>query len=65
MRMNSHEQADAAREFAPFFGQLVHQDRDEDDVVDAQHEFQRGERGEGDPGLRVGQKFKHLVAVGS
>ena len=54
-----HEQAEAAREFAPLLRQLVDQDRDEDDVVDAEHELERGERREGDPGLRVGEQFEH------
>jgi hypothetical protein len=54
---HGHEQTQAAREFAPLGWQLVHQDRDEDDVVDAQHQLERGERGKGDPGLGVGQQF--------
>ena len=41
------------------FRQLVYQDRNEDDIVDAEHEFERGERKECDPQLRVGQQFDH------
>ena len=39
--------------------QLVDQDGDEDDVVDAQHQLQRGERGQRDPGLRRSEQFQH------
>ena len=54
-----HEKPEAPRKLALFLRQLVHQDRDEDDVVDAQHQFEQGQRGKGDPGLGVGQKFNH------
>ena len=53
------EQADHARLPLLLGRQLVDQDRDEDDVVDAQHQLERGQRQEGDPGLRVGQEFEH------
>src|SRR3546814_8271649 len=36
---------------------LFRSDRDEDDVVDAQHQFERGEGGEGDPDFRVSELF--------
>ena len=52
-------QPDAARELALFLRQLVHQDRDEDDVVDAQHDLERGERRERDPGIGVGDPVEH------
>ena len=52
-----HEQSDAARAVAFGRRQFVDQDRDEDHVVDAEHQFQRGERRERDPGLRVGEQF--------
>jgi hypothetical protein len=46
--------ADAARLAAVFRGQPVGQDRDEDEVVDAQHHFHRHKRDQGDPGGGVG-----------
>jgi len=51
------KQAEAARQFPVLPRQLVDEDRNEDDVVDAEHQFQRGERGERDPGLRVEEQF--------
>jgi hypothetical protein len=57
---HGHEQAQAARQLLLVFGQLVDQDGDEDDVVYAQHQLQRGEGGEGNPGLRVGEQFHHV-----
>jgi hypothetical protein len=35
--------------------QLVHQDGDENDVVDAQHQLQCDQDAQGNPGLRIGQ----------
>ena len=35
--------------------QLSGQDRDEDDVVDAQDDLERGQREQGDPRVRVGE----------
>ena len=45
-------------------GQLVDQDRDEDDVVDAQHQLERGQRGKSDPGLGVSEQFDDAGLVG-
>jgi hypothetical protein len=45
-------------------GQPVDQDRDEDDVVDAQHQLERGEGDERDPGLRIEQQL-HARSVQS
>src|SRR3546814_3743243 len=53
----SSDLADAAGLVALFRRQLRGQDRDEDDVVDAQHQFERGEGGEGDPDFRVRELF--------
>jgi hypothetical protein len=39
--------------------QLVHQDGDEDDVVDAQHQLQGGEGEEGDDQFRAAEDFEH------
>lgn len=41
-------------------GQLVRQDRDEDEVVDAEHDLQRDEGGEPDPDGRIGDPFHGL-----
>ena len=51
------EQAEPAGEGALFPRQLVHQDGDEDDVVDTQHQLEGGEGEEGNQQLRVGQEF--------
>jgi hypothetical protein len=60
MRMNiAMNRPRPAREFALVQRQLVDQDRDEDDVVDAQHQLQRGQGGEGDPDLGIGEQFDH------
>jgi len=37
--------------------QLVGEDRDEDDVVDAEHQLERDQRQECEPGLRIAQKL--------
>ena len=50
-------EADAPRELAPLRRQAIDQDRDEDDVVDAEHELERSQREESDPRLRIGQEF--------
>jgi hypothetical protein len=51
------EQAEPAGEDALLGRQLVHQDGDEDHVVDTQHQLEGGEGEEGDQQLRVGQEF--------
>ena len=56
------EQADAPRELAPLGRQLVDQDRDEDDVVDAEHELERGQRGKGDPGFGTAEQLDHATS---
>jgi hypothetical protein len=38
------------------FGQLVRQDRDEDEIVDPQHDFECDEREQGKPGGGIGKK---------
>ncbi len=50
-------EADPSRELAARLGQLVHEDRDENDIVDAEHELERRQREKSDPGLRIGQQF--------
>src|SRR5690606_31277424 len=47
--------AELARAIALSRRQAPGQDRDEDDVVDTQHQLQRGERGQGDPDFGVEQ----------
>ena len=42
-------------------GQLVRQDGDEDEVVDAQHDLHRDERNQGGPGGRIGGKRQQFV----
>src|SRR3569623_610088 len=39
--------------------QLVDQNVNENDVIDAEHQLQQGLRGKSDPGLRVKQQFQH------
>src|SRR5215813_12553887 len=41
--------------------EFPHEDRDEDDIVDSEHEFERGERQERDPRLRVCQPFHRVT----
>ena len=43
-------------------GQALDEDRDEDDVVDAEHDLEQGQRRQGDPGLGVRQQF-HLSRI--
>jgi hypothetical protein len=50
--------ADAARARALVFGQLVGQDRDEDQVVDAEHHLHGDEREERHPCRRIGSPGK-------
>ncbi len=52
---HGQEQADAARSLALGGWQLVHQDGNENDVVDAEHQLERGQREEGDPDLGIGE----------
>ena len=53
----------AARPRLLLVRQLARQDRDEDDVVDAEDDLEEGERGEGDPDLRVGQQVHHFLCT--
>jgi len=50
-------QADASRHLAPLRRQPVDQDRDEDDVVDAEHQLERRQHQERDPGLRIEEQL--------
>ena len=56
---HGEEQAQAPRHLPTLGRQPVHEDGDEDDVVDPQHELQGREREEGYPGFGLNQKFKH------
>ena len=53
---HGEEQADAARVLALLALELVDQDRDENDVVDAEHQLERRQREKRDPNLRIGQE---------
>ena len=53
------KEADPPREFAPRGRQPVDEDRDEDDVVDPEHQFERRQRDERDPGFRTDEKVEH------
>ena len=46
-------------DFALLLRQPPDQDRDEDDVVDAEDDLERGQRDEGEPRLRVGEQLHH------
>ncbi len=60
MRMNmARKRPDPPRELAPRGRQLVDEDRDEDDVVDPEHQFERGQRDERDPGFGTDEEFEH------
>ena len=67
----THEQgereAHEAGPVAPLRGQLVGEDRDEDQVVDAEHDLQHDEGAEPEPGGRVADPAEqvHRVAPGS
>ena len=43
--------------------QLAGEDRDEDDVVDAEHDLEGGQREEADPGLRVGEPVHEVGSL--
>ena len=43
--------------------QTVDQDRYENNIVDAENQFERCERREGDPSFRAGQKFNHCKSA--
>ena len=58
------ERPDVLIERLLVLGQPAGQDRDEDDVVDAQDDLERRERGEGDPGVGVGDPVEHGRARG-
>jgi hypothetical protein len=54
-RAHRQAQTDQAAFFPLFLGQAVDEDGDENDVVDAEHDFQQCQRQECAPGLRVGE----------
>jgi hypothetical protein len=58
-----HHEPEAAGLGLVLFRQLAGQDGDEDDVVDAEDDLQRGEGGERHPGLRVGEPVHSASAV--
>ena len=43
--------------------QVLRDDRDEDDVVDPEHDLEHHQSGEADPRIRVSQKFQHWDAM--
>ena len=46
-------------------GQALDEDRDEDDVVDPQHDLEEREGEQGDPGLGVGEQFHDAEGIGA
>jgi hypothetical protein len=58
-KAQGEQKAQPPRHGALMFGQALGHDRHENDVVHAQHDFEKGERGEGGPDGGVGQKFDH------
>ena len=61
-RAHRERQAEPARKVAPFGRQPADQDRDEDDVVDAEHDLECGQRGQGDPGVGIGDPVEHVFS---
>jgi hypothetical protein len=61
----AHDQGGADAEAAGpgplVLGQLVGEDRDEDQVVDAEHDLHHDQRDEGHPGGRVGEQGEQVV----
>ena len=55
-------QADVPRLIALGRRQALHEDRDEDDVVDAEHDLEHGQRQQGDPGLGGGEQRDEVHA---
>ena len=56
-RDHGKAQAQLARAVAELHRQAADQHRDEDDVVHAEHDLECGQHGEGDPDVRIQQKF--------
>src|SRR5206468_12583096 len=54
---HGQSEADPSRQVPSRIGQLVHENGNEDDVVDAEHELERRQREEGDPGVRIEKQF--------
>ena len=52
---HGHEQTNAPGDLLLRFGQLVHQNRNKNNVVNAQHQLQHGQGSKGNPDLRVVQ----------
>ena len=52
-------QADLARPLGLLLAAAGHQHRDENKIVDAEDDFERGERNQRRPGMRVEQQIKH------
>jgi hypothetical protein len=55
-------QADPAGRLLLVFRQTSRNDRQEDQVIDAEDNLQRGKRQQTDPDLIVGQHLEHLVS---
>ena len=63
-RQHRKEEADDARAFLPPRRQPADQERDENDVVDAENDLERREDNEREPSLRIGEKPQHGVFLG-
>ncbi|MNP22298.1 hypothetical protein D3C76_1149630 [compost metagenome] len=55
-----HADTDSTRLGAEFLGQLVGQDGDEDQVIDAEHDLHGHQGGQGDPGGRACSEFQQV-----
>jgi hypothetical protein len=60
---HGEEQANSSRGVTALMWKLVHQNRNEDHVVDPENEFESGERKKGDPYLRIGEQFGHVGGI--
>ncbi len=54
-RQHRQRQTEPARRIPPVLRQPADQDRDEHEIVDAEHDLERGQRHETCPDLRIGQ----------
>ena len=58
-----HAEPDELSAFPQFFRKVRREDGDENDVVDSEDDFQNGQRRQGNPHSRVGDKFEHGLTL--
>jgi hypothetical protein len=58
-RHHGQAQAHLACDGALMLGESSDEDGEEDNVVDPQHDFQRGQGSQGDPYFRIGKPVQH------